>query len=110
MSSFMLCFYSFIAWHCSIEDCALAGNQTVSAKANARLERMAKFACVRMLSTAASSLALRHGAVSHGQKLCQALAAAKVERLSIAIGVGVESGCFVYSHSTNWINGFGFLF
>jgi hypothetical protein len=89
------------------------------AKANARLERMAKVVFVwfmfcrlpydvRSLSTAASRLALRLGPGGRGQKLLPAMVAAKVERLSIAFDV--ESGCFVHGHSANGVFGHGLRF
>jgi hypothetical protein len=76
------------------------------ARANARLERMARF--VWVLSTAASRLVVGLGTSGRGQKLLSAVVAAKVERLSIAFGV--ESGCFVHVHSADGVFGHGFRF
>jgi hypothetical protein len=63
---------------------------------------------VRMLSTAASRLVLRLSTGGRGQKLLPTVVAAKVDRLSIAFGV--ESGCFVHSHSADGVFGHGFRF
>src|SRR5664279_5732767 len=104
MSSFMFCFCCFISWQRSIilaavmvfpsagsGDCAWTGDQIARAKANARLERVAKVIFVwlfmfrrfppmaRTLSTAASRLACRLGTGGRGQKLLPAVVAAKVE-------------------------------
>jgi len=62
----------------------------------------------RMLSTAASRLSIRLSTDGRGQKLFPAVVAAKVERLSIALGV--ESGCFVHGHSADGVFGHGFRF
>ncbi|MPN51199.1 hypothetical protein SDC9_198841 [bioreactor metagenome] len=67
------------------------------------------FACsVPVLSTAAARLALRLGTGGGGQKLLSAVVAAKVEHLSIALGV--ESGGFVHGHSADGVFGHGFRF
>jgi hypothetical protein len=62
----------------------------------------------RMLSTAASRLSVRLSTAGRGQKLLPAVVAAKVEPLSVALGV--ESGCFVHSHSADGVFGYGFRF
>jgi hypothetical protein len=76
------------------------------ARANARLERMARF--VWVLSTAASRLVVWLSTGGRGQKLLPAGFAAKVERLSIAFGM--EGGCFVHGHSADGVFGSGFRF
>jgi hypothetical protein len=76
------------------------------AKANARLQRMARF--VSVLSTAASRLVVGLGASGRGQKLLPALVAAKVERLPAAFGM--EGGRFVHVHSADGVFGRGFRF
>jgi hypothetical protein len=63
---------------------------------------------MRILSTAASRLALRLGAGGRGQKLLPAVLAAKVECFSIAFGV--ESGGFIHGHSADGVFGHGFRF
>jgi hypothetical protein len=63
---------------------------------------------VRVLSTAASRLALRLGAGGRGQKLLPAVVATKVEGLSVTFGV--KSGAFVHGHSADGVFGHGFRF
>ena len=63
---------------------------------------------MRVLSTAASRLALRLGTGGRGQELLSALVAAKKERLSTAFDM--ESGGFVHGHSADRVFGHGFRF
>ena len=62
----------------------------------------------RLLSTAASRLALRRGIGRRGQKLLPTAVAAKVEPLSITFGV--DSGGFVHGHAADGVSGHGFRF
>jgi hypothetical protein len=62
----------------------------------------------RLLSTAASRFALRLSTGGLGQKLLPAVVAAKVERLSTAFGM--DSSCFVHSHSAYRVFGLGLRF
>jgi hypothetical protein len=61
-----------------------------------------------LLSTTASGFSLRPGTGGRGQELFQAVAAAKVERLSIAFSV--QGGGFVHGHSADGVFGHGFRF
>jgi hypothetical protein len=63
---------------------------------------------LRMLSTAGFRLIHGLSASGRGLKLLPTVVAAKVERLSSA--VGVESGCFVNGHSADGVFGHGFRF